>query len=206
MLVTLLRAEPERMRCRKVVASPSISTEAPHRVMGAILVRRFIKLTIWSMCRVGRFEGFQHADKCMSAEFQYIGKLGHIAAECAVPTIALPSRAHWRSHFWVQLVCVGRMTAFVGRCWALLERMQQFMRCQSIQYALPNRPTAKPIRSGAVQDGRYGAFRLHARWSVSGGSSNPACGGSAIYRLYTPCARKGCGIFDRYAQSAEYRK
>jgi hypothetical protein len=106
----------------------------------------------------------------------------------------------------VQLGCLGRMMALLGRCSALWENMRHVMRFQSIQDALPNRSSTKPRRLGTVQDGRYGAFLQHARWSVSGDSSNPACGGSAINRLYTPCTRKGCGIFYRYAQSAEPRK
>jgi hypothetical protein len=92
--------------------------------------------------------------------------------------------------YGVQLGCLGRMMAFLGRCSALLENMRHVMRFQSIQDALPNRSSTKPRRLGTVQDGRYGAFLQHARWSVSGDSSNPACGGSAINRLYTPCTRK----------------
>ena len=106
----------------------------------------------------------------------------------------------------VHVGCLGRMLAYLGRCSTLLENMLHFMRFQSIQDALPKsvKHEAKTVRDSPGWSLRCvsAACAVVGEW----GFFEPACGGGAINRLYTPCTRKGRGKFDRYAQSAEAKK
>ena len=100
---------------------------------------------------------------------------------------------------WAYAGLLGAMFGALGKH-ATFHALSEYPRCalKSVKYE------AETIRDSPEWSLRC----VSAACSVVGewGFFEPACGGGAINRLYTPCTRKGRGKFDRYAQSAEAKK